>query len=243
LEKQQQEAMTDTAAADINNIFLRKTFTKLTLAFIRPFLLYARAPQPEGYANPYLVDMSLPRFSNGEFLEAVKTRTTLEALSAFPLEGTTVLAKRAKLADLYERFMRSINFEPWFDRLRRVAQGDADRAQMVAICRFAGAGGLTDLLGSMRAAECEQTLDKAVAHYRKQQYVATIDPATLSTLRGSVEAIRARCSALEIHSSTISWEQMASTSEAEMPETDSPDVPGYARPSASLTLNIRDDHF
>ena len=66
--------------------------------------------------------LQLPRFIEEEFLVRVIGAISSAQLSLFPLSGLSLANRRAKLQRLYEKFIKSVNFFPWFHEHRERAQ-------------------------------------------------------------------------------------------------------------------------
>ncbi|KAJ7978834.1 Protein DENND6A [Quillaja saponaria] len=97
----------------VNNEILRRHFLELTTNFLAPFGPYFRTTTPSEGSSPYVDPPSLPPFSADEFLATLSARGPGKFLSK---------RMRANWLDLYRRFLKGLNFVPWFQRRRAVAE-------------------------------------------------------------------------------------------------------------------------
>ncbi|KAM7471160.1 hypothetical protein LguiA_009343 [Lonicera macranthoides] len=102
----------------VNNEILRRHFLELTTNFLAPFGRYFRAFAPSEGSSPFVDPPPLPQFNADEFLDTLSTRGP----------GKFLLKRmRSNWLDLYRRFLKGHNFEPWFQRKRAVAEQEQRR--------------------------------------------------------------------------------------------------------------------
>ncbi|KAM7471156.1 hypothetical protein LguiA_009339 [Lonicera macranthoides] len=102
----------------VNNEILRRHFLELTANFLAPFGRYFRAFAPSEGSSPFVDPPPLPQFNADEFLDTLSTRG----------RGKFLLKRmRSNWPDLYKRFLKGHNFEPWFQRKRAVAEQEQRR--------------------------------------------------------------------------------------------------------------------
>lgn len=102
----------------VNNEILRRHFLELTTNFLAPFGRYFRAFTPSEGTSPFVDPPPLPIFNADEFLGSLSARGP----------GKFLLKRmRSNWLDLYKRFLKGHNFEPWFQRKRAVAEQEQHR--------------------------------------------------------------------------------------------------------------------
>ena len=108
---------------------------------------------------------ALPRFSEEDFLSRVIGNLTSAQLSLFPLSGLGVSQRRAKLQRLYEKFIRSVNFPPWFheQKERANAQIGVLIAQEIQRLYRAGDAAFLRFMDGIKVAEALEMYKRATA--------------------------------------------------------------------------------
>lgn len=103
-------------SASVNTKILRKHFQQLTEAFLSLFDPYfkPKGGPDSGYAAKF-VTRPFPQYSNEDFIASLASR------SSFPL-ALTQNVEIAKLPELYNKFVHSTNFRPWFDSRLKLAK-------------------------------------------------------------------------------------------------------------------------
>lgn len=108
---------------------------------------------------------ALPRFSEEDFLSRVIGNLTSAQLSLFPLSGLGVSQRRAKLQRLYEKFIRSVNFPPWFHEARERANAQIGVliAQEIQKLYRAGDAAFLRFIDGIKVAEALEMYKRATA--------------------------------------------------------------------------------
>ena len=156
---------------EINNAVLRKTFRELTETFLSPFLPFIifTPEQQKIFSssrdwNPYLNPPKLPPFKEDEFLLTLGTLAS-DDLKMFPLSGLKS-TRRAKLVELYRRFVRSPHFLPWFNEMRSNGEALIDSVIVSGIRRLAA-----EAESALIEKDIQRDINSAHIMYRKaQQY-------------------------------------------------------------------------
>eukprot|EP00466_Bigelowiella_natans_P019437 jgi/Bigna1/85735/estExt_fgenesh1_pg.C_50384 len=110
------------ARLQINAMVLRKHFYQLTQLFLMPFDQYFEF-ETEGNLhlgpewNPYFALPYLPPFKEQAFLKGVRKH-----VDHFPMKGLLKMQRRARIVQLYRRFLKSPNFIPWFNNQRDIGK-------------------------------------------------------------------------------------------------------------------------
>jgi hypothetical protein len=128
---------------------------------------------------------SLPRFVEEEFLVRVIGGLSSAQLSLFPLSGLSSAQRRAKLQRLYEKFIKSVNFFPWFHELRERALAQVNALISLEVKRLylAGDAAFFRFLDGVRVQEAVDMFKRAQAMLERTLH----QPSSSSSSAGTVD--------------------------------------------------------
>ncbi|XP_051115879.1 uncharacterized protein LOC127241043 [Andrographis paniculata] len=135
----------------VNNDILRRHFLELTTNFLAPFGPYFKANTPSEASSPFSDPPPLPPFNTEEFLATLSARGP----GKFLLKRT-----RSNWLDLYRRFLKGHNFQPWFRRKRAVAEQEQYKLWRLARLK----ADINQLIGKMPELEIVDSFNAIERH-------------------------------------------------------------------------------